>query len=671
MQDSSGAVIYGKAQTNGAIAIGTNIRLRRGGIASYDQMPSTKQVTKKQKPTITPTGNFKILFSLEEEGFINFYIGGDRATPTKIFSVEKTDVSTFYPRLTCHIHNTGSDLNNYEVSIKYRNADSKIRIINITDRETFDYITPFQVYVMNSDEDYLNFSYKGNLSWTSNQITPRTNNTNIRTNGYWGMVTSMQVPPLSNSCNFVESVPLDTAPYGIYPNILSGTGTQKFEVRSIGGVFPPGTLTFNPNYYYVNCTYQGMRYTSDTSGETNNFYIDRFVSGVNTGNYTETIHLARNFVQGRTETNNQIATSNTTFLPDGTGTISLSSTTTQVIEGGYTNQSSTIGLSRTTISRSENLLVYSTKDFYIQEAIESLTKYRRYNLPTDFSWGVSYINNPFFEFLSINKTYSLIENGTSLNLNSSFHLSGTIGSTSIPLESGQIYTFDLINIGYQANGNYSFLVGMAVEVGGKVSDTEYKAADGIIVYANTPPGYDSYLLEIRVQISNIRDVDFGLDQGDNWVVKSLNGSIDDLFYRHLPGNFLIDSEPIVADYSYDNEFNEFSEFNPLIIGNLDAITGLSTNQYDLQSFDNSGQFPLLRVDLAAKLNLSNFNNIGKKFYISQVKNSNKTEDVTLFAEEWEINSTGDFIKKEALKQGKAFSLDNSNAEIYGVSFWTA
>lgn len=40
LQDGNGDVFYGNAQTNGAIAVGENIRLRRGGVlAGYDSMP--------------------------------------------------------------------------------------------------------------------------------------------------------------------------------------------------------------------------------------------------------------------------------------------------------------------------------------------------------------------------------------------------------------------------------------------------------------------------------------------------------------------------------------------------------------------------------------------------------------------------------------------------------
>ncbi|MEH1808507.1 hypothetical protein [Nostoc sp.] len=43
LQDSSGSISYGSAQTNGAVGIGDNIRLRRGGVlAVYDAMPSRK-----------------------------------------------------------------------------------------------------------------------------------------------------------------------------------------------------------------------------------------------------------------------------------------------------------------------------------------------------------------------------------------------------------------------------------------------------------------------------------------------------------------------------------------------------------------------------------------------------------------------------------------------------
>lgn len=72
LQDISGNIIYGAAQTNGAISIGESIRLRRGGVlARYDEMPTRKQ---QQIVNITPTTTMNFV-ALLSTGDVNTSIG--------------------------------------------------------------------------------------------------------------------------------------------------------------------------------------------------------------------------------------------------------------------------------------------------------------------------------------------------------------------------------------------------------------------------------------------------------------------------------------------------------------------------------------------------------------------------------------------------------------------
>ncbi|MHC5779310.1 hypothetical protein [Nostoc sp.] len=91
--DATGNVFYGSAQTNGAIAVGENIRLRRGGVfAKYDAMPRRKPEVNIET-MVKNTYRVKTLFCIYNlDGLhLDVYIGGDRLTPKKIFSLDKTE----------------------------------------------------------------------------------------------------------------------------------------------------------------------------------------------------------------------------------------------------------------------------------------------------------------------------------------------------------------------------------------------------------------------------------------------------------------------------------------------------------------------------------------------------------------------------------------------------
>lgn len=110
LKDTNGSIIYAIAQTNGAIAIGDTIRLRRGGVLSgYDAMPMPR-VRSRERLTTDKAKKYLIitLFRLENSELL-FYIGGN-APPKQITELE-------VPANIGFATNLGSQ--NYLVTIKY------------------------------------------------------------------------------------------------------------------------------------------------------------------------------------------------------------------------------------------------------------------------------------------------------------------------------------------------------------------------------------------------------------------------------------------------------------------------------------------------------------------------------------------------------------------------
>lgn len=98
LQDTEGNIFYGKADTNGAIARGGDIRLRRGyGLPGYDAMPCPKKKTDKpRKPVVAaPDGYYIVSYGSGFYAYSDGYGGGDTNAISSIEgSTKKIAVST-------------------------------------------------------------------------------------------------------------------------------------------------------------------------------------------------------------------------------------------------------------------------------------------------------------------------------------------------------------------------------------------------------------------------------------------------------------------------------------------------------------------------------------------------------------------------------------------------
>jgi hypothetical protein len=155
LQDVGGNIVYGAAQTNGAIGNGESIRLRRGGVFSkYDAMPWRKPESNTEQ-IINNIYRVKTLFYLyNTDGIhLDFYIGGDRSQPIKILSIDNITIG--------YITNLG--INKYLASAKYIEAGLRKYLFKSNGTQSVAISNP----VVSGDEYYL-----GNGLWDSNSGSP-------------------------------------------------------------------------------------------------------------------------------------------------------------------------------------------------------------------------------------------------------------------------------------------------------------------------------------------------------------------------------------------------------------------------------------------------------------------------------------------------------------------
>ncbi|MGK7926890.1 MAG: hypothetical protein AB4290_16885 [Spirulina sp.] len=104
--------LRGRLNTNGNLQSGAQLQEfgGRGGIPRLNQMSHKKQVLPEEKQKGRQSGKIKILFSLEKNGIVEFYVGGDRRNPKKYAQVINTHI---IPQFV----NLGDGLNNFILSI--------------------------------------------------------------------------------------------------------------------------------------------------------------------------------------------------------------------------------------------------------------------------------------------------------------------------------------------------------------------------------------------------------------------------------------------------------------------------------------------------------------------------------------------------------------------------
>lgn len=141
----------------------------------------------------------KILFSLENQGALDLYVGGDRPTPKKIFTISSSDRAKL---ISTHFSNTGKTINDFAIGLKF--SDKLITIYSST-----------------------NYTYQGlgfdKLVWIGC--------------GFWSYSlegrSPRQVNVVTTTTGTTTTTTADYTPENT--TLLSGGGSYRFVVTSTGG----------------------------------------------------------------------------------------------------------------------------------------------------------------------------------------------------------------------------------------------------------------------------------------------------------------------------------------------------------------------------------------------------------------------------------------------------
>ena len=127
IQLQGGSISYAASDTNGATSLGDNVPLHSGTMR-VDGLPYIKKqpVVVKKQPLPKVTYPVKVLFSVvnEESGTTDFYIGGDRASPDKIFTLATTKYVYGY------LANTGIKLTDWIMAIEVTSLPNQTEAID-------------------------------------------------------------------------------------------------------------------------------------------------------------------------------------------------------------------------------------------------------------------------------------------------------------------------------------------------------------------------------------------------------------------------------------------------------------------------------------------------------------------------------------------------------------
>jgi len=114
LQDAEGNIFYGKADTNGAIALGESIRLRRGyGIPGYDAMPYYNRVKQPPKSFAPPSPtsyfiNYQVNAAGFQDGFIGLnYTEKSEGSTQKISVSSSIEMKSDYFHIFTYFYNEG------------------------------------------------------------------------------------------------------------------------------------------------------------------------------------------------------------------------------------------------------------------------------------------------------------------------------------------------------------------------------------------------------------------------------------------------------------------------------------------------------------------------------------------------------------------------------------
>lgn len=117
IQLSDGSIRYATPMASGVRGAGDTVLVHQSGVAYSDSLQHIKKrVSGRLRKVPQVTYPLKVLFSVVEEGVHNFYLGGDRIVPEKVFSIDSSIA------IEAWVTNTGKKKTDWIVTVKYENT---------------------------------------------------------------------------------------------------------------------------------------------------------------------------------------------------------------------------------------------------------------------------------------------------------------------------------------------------------------------------------------------------------------------------------------------------------------------------------------------------------------------------------------------------------------------
>ena len=279
---ADGSILYANSNSNGSRGTGDALELHQGaGIAHVDTMLAPKQETKIPSIKLKREPHAKVLFSIIENELRNFYIGGDRATPIKIFSMPTT-----LPLLDAHITNTESREKDWIVGIRYVNTASETITKNLFGANLSD-------LNKNWEDTNVSWIWRQWGFWTQEEVAPLPNAEESLVSTFtkyeFSNVSPVSGYTLENTFNSTQPNPVN--PVRIYePSLNPVLNNYQLDVDNINAL---GQLTINQPTTYLEFPigaggYQGTGIFTGLKFEGNKIGFTRFTSryGITRSNLT-------------------------------------------------------------------------------------------------------------------------------------------------------------------------------------------------------------------------------------------------------------------------------------------------------------------------------------------------------------------------------------------------
>ena len=583
-------------------------------IRSVEQFSSRnielKRTNRKKKKS---KGNFKILFRVED----TFYIGGDRPDPISIYEIpsDARDVEGY-------ITNSGYGLDDWEVSIKYLDTEDFYIICNLSPTQNFLYKSSF-TDKHPGDSNLLkkntSITYRGGLTWVSREETPN-------------LTTSFVYSPTFPVCSFTTSVPREIE--GRQIGLLTGTSQEVLEWSG------------SPTGFLGLCSVESVNNIYSCLYSSKNWFISRWEYGENIGTYSETINQTVLYspvnIGSVDIRNSDIISENRTFLPNGdSGISSLRRLKRDYPDRFYFSVPSTIS----NFEVESTSLVYRSNSFYIKES----STFRGQSL-NGFSLGSrsDFLYSIFPR--EFNSVYSLVFPDSQIDLDQSLSFIDTILISAEDLEVGVSF-----NVNIQEIPDYSDFIGKKILIATYISEEQTLVATGIITRHIPPTPTEANKLEILINSKRYQPFSgLNLTLKNTSVITLDEGSVYTFFsWGSSPTAPVLYRDDLNSSISFSGSpyTNHLSNYEQIIVGN------------------NTNDFLLFNSFIPIKNLLRKLNSVKRYFYFSQIKNSVKTQNDTLYAEKWIIKNNGKIVRSPTLEKGKVYSLKNDLANIISVSYY--